>query len=53
MVLHLLSVCLPVLLSRLSVFLFLDDNLRKCNGFSPNLVCAYILWRYGLGLLMS
>ena len=23
------------------------------NGFSPNLVCAVILWRSGLGLLMG
>ena len=23
------------------------------NGFSPNLVCALILWRSGLGLLMG
>ena len=23
------------------------------NGFSPNLVCALILWRPGLGLLMG
>ena len=30
-------------------FLFLDD----INGFSPNLVCALILWRSGLGLLMG
>ena len=25
----------------------------KINGFSPNLVCALILWRSGLGLLMG
>ena len=31
--------------------LFLDDNLN-ISGFSPNLVCALILWRSGLGLLM-
>ena len=23
------------------------------NGFSPNLICALILWRSGLGLLMA
>ena len=23
------------------------------NGFSPNLVCAVILWSFGLGLLMG
>ena len=32
---------------------FLDDNLSNINGFSPNLVCALILWRSGLGLLMG
>ena len=50
-------VCLSV--CRLSVHLsirfclFLDDNLSKHNGISPNLVCAWILWRSGLGLLMG
>ena len=35
-------------------FSFTDDNLRvNINGFSPNLVCALILWRSGSGLLMS
>ena len=29
------------------------DNLSKHNGFSPNLVCALILWKSGLGLLMG
>ena len=23
------------------------------NGFSPNLICAFILWRSGLGLLLG
>ena len=32
---------------RLSIF-YLD----KCQLISPNLVCALILWRSGLGLLM-
>ena len=32
---------------------FADDNLSKLNGFTPNLVCALILWRSGLGLLMG
>ena len=32
---------------------FPDDNLSKHHGFSPNLVCALILWRSGLGLLMG
>ena len=36
-----------------SVFLFPDDNLSKFNRFPPNLVCALILWRSGLGLLMG
>ena len=31
-------------------FSFPDDNF---NGFSPNLVCALILWRSGLGMLMG
>ena len=35
-------------------FSFPDDNLSKCfNGFSPNLVCALILWRSGLRPLMG
>ena len=39
---------------RTSVFLFLDDNFSiKTNGFSPNLVCALILCRSDLGLLMG
>ena len=33
-------------------FSFTDDNLN-INGFSPNLVCALILWKSGLGLLMG
>ena len=33
-----------------SIVLFPDDNL---SGFSPNMVCALILWRYGLGLLIG
>ena len=35
------------------IFSFPDDNASKCHRFSPNLVCAYILWRSGLGLLMG
>ena len=31
-------------------FSFPDDNI---SGFSPNLVCALILWRSGLGLLIG
>ena len=35
-------------------FSFPDDNLRmNISGFSPNLVCALILWRSGLRLLMD
>ena len=34
--------------------LFSEDNLNKdVSGFSPNSVCALILWRSGLGLLMG
>ena len=32
---------------------FPDENLNNINGFSPNLVCALIVWRSGLGLLMG
>ena len=35
---------------RPSVFRFRMINI---DGFSPNLVCALILWRSGLGLLMD
>ena len=35
------------------VFGFPDDNLKNIDGFSPNLVCALILCRSGLGLLMG
>ena len=42
------SVCLSV---RPSVFRF--QMMRNINGFSPNLVCALILWKSGLGLLMG
>ena len=35
------------------LFLFQDDNLVIINGFSPNLVCALILLKSGLGLLMG
>ena len=38
---------------RPSIFSFLDDYLSKYQkGFSSNFVCALILWRSGLGLLM-
>ena len=50
------SVCLSVRpFVRPSVrFSFPDDNLSKnINAFSPNLVCALILWRSALGLLMG
>ena len=36
-----------------SIFLFPDHNLSECQWISPNLVCALILWRSGLGLLMG
>ena len=29
----------------MSIFLVPDDNFSKYKGFSPNLVCAMILWR--------
>ena len=39
---------------RLSVlFCFRMITCVNNNGFSPNLVCAFILWRSGLGLLMG
>ena len=36
-----------------SVFRFQMKTLVNFNRFSPNLVCALILWRSGLGLLMG
>ena len=36
-----------------SVFSFPDDNFSKCQWISSNLVCALILCRSGLGLLMG
>ena len=38
---------------RLSIFCFRMITWVNINGFSPNLVCALILWRSGLGLLMG
>ena len=35
------------------IFSFPDDYLVNINGFSTKLVCALILWRSGLGLLMG
>ena len=37
----------------LSIFRFRMITWVNINGFSPNLVCALILWRSGLGLLMG
>ena len=34
-------------------FCFRMITQMNINGFSPNLVCALILWRSGLGLLMG
>ena len=55
-----LSVCPSVPLSSVcpssvcpSVFRFRMITCVNINGFSPNLVCALILWRSGLGLLMG
>ena len=49
------SVCLSVCPSviRLSVFCFWMITRVKVNGFSPNLVCALILWRSCLESLMG
>ena len=45
---------LTVLAARhMSVFLFPDNTSVNINGFSPNLVCALILWRSGLGLQLG
>ena len=44
------SVCLPVCLS---IFCFWMITWVNIDGFSTNLVCALILWRSGLGLLMG
>ena len=38
---------------RPSVFCFRMITWVNINGFSPNLVCALVLWRSGLGLLMG
>ena len=38
---------------RPSLFCFQMITGVNINGFSPNLVCALILWRSGLGLLMG
>ena len=46
-------VCVHRSVSYPSIFSFLDNNLSKCQWFSQNLVCAVILWRPGLGLLMG
>ena len=45
------SVCPSVI--RPSVFRFLMITWVNINGFSPNLVCALVLWRSGLGLLIG
>ena len=49
------SVCLSVSHPSVhpSVFGFRMITWVNINGFSPNLVCALILWRSGLGLLMG
>ena len=53
-----MSICppvhLPVLPSIICLyFCFGMITWVNVNGFSPNLVCALILWRSGLGLLMG
>ena len=50
------SVCPSVICPlsiRLSPFRFQMITWVNINGFSPNLVCALILWRSGVGLLIS
>ena len=39
--------------ARLSVFRFRMITWVNINGFSPNFLCALILWRSGWGLLMG
>ena len=48
MVSHWISVCVS-----LSLLCFRMKTWVNINGFSPNLVCALILWRSDLGLLMG
>ena len=52
---HWTSMCLSVHQSyvRPSIFRFRMITRVNINGFSPNLVCALILWRSGLRLLMG
>ena len=45
--------CVRLLYVHPSVFRFRMVTGVNINGFSPNLVCALILWRSGLGLLMG
>ena len=47
------SVCLSVHPSYVRPSFFRMITLVNISGFSPNLVCALILWRPGLGLLMG
>ena len=44
-------VCLSYI--HLSIFCFQTMTWVNISGFSPNLVCALILWRSGFGLIMS
>ena len=55
MISRLTCLCLSIHLSYicLSVYSFWMITWVKINGFSPNLVCAWILWGFGLGLLMG
>ena len=46
------SVCCPSVV-HLSVFCFRMITRVNFNGFSPNLMCALILWTFGLELLMG
>ena len=54
--LDLLFGCFRQFLTKLSARLisicsFREINGVNANGFSPNLVCALMMWRFGLGLL--
>ena len=47
------SICDSYLPATRPYFHFWTINLVNVNGFSPNLVCALILWTSALGLLMG
>ena len=50
------SICPSVLhlsVRQYFIFSFPNNNSRECQWNPPNLVCALILYRFGLGLLMG